>query len=114
MVDNYRSLCCSFQYLISDKNNDPPKAWGRKKQKEPYGRPRGSLGVADSSVEAVLHPATRKEKLNIDMKAFTMADLGDGVPKTNPDLPATKELIAKGVKTQQRLGKIQTNTWGID
>ena len=29
-----------------------------------------------------------------------------------PDLPGTKALIAEGKKTQQQLGKIQTNTWG--
>jgi hypothetical protein len=67
-------------------------------------------GILDRLQSPVLNPELVKSS------AFTYAadTLGPNVPRTKEGTPATKELIAQGQRTHQKLGKIQTNTWGTD
>ena len=60
---------------------------------------------------AVAHPAVAAKPVVSSATSGDTSGIGNPL-STRPDLPGTKALIAEGKKTQQQLGKIQTNTWG--
>ena len=60
---------------------------------------------------SVAHPAVASKPVISSATSGDTSGIGNPL-SLRPDLPGTKALIAEGKKTQQQLGKIQTNTWG--
>lgn len=103
--------------------NRPAKSWGQRKYQDSNVKPTGYdsriHGDREESRSTTLrdlsHPAiVGTDNEFLDAFSYDPDTLGEGVPKTKLGTPATRQLIADGQKTHQKLGKIQTNTWGTE
>lgn len=105
--------------LVAKEDAPPPRSWGQRKYQEFNTRPTGYFNANDrddsasSAMFKAQSPSYSSDPLRPeDMADLREEDLGQGVPRTKPGLPATKELLKSGAKVHQKLGRIQTNTWG--